>query len=57
MSCVNSMIVHDCGQLENKTFYAQNMANSRKNKEKIANIALFNLIFHYSQSDLTVHFL
>ena len=38
------MIVKGCGQFENKTFYAKNMAK----------IALFNLIFHYSQSDLEI---
>jgi len=34
MSCVNIMIVDGCGQLENKTCYAKNMANRRKNMEK-----------------------
>ena len=47
MSCVNIMIVDSCGQLEHLTFYAKNMANSRKNKE-IAKNAFFNLIFTIS---------
>jgi len=44
------MIVDSCGQLENQTFNAKKWQIAGKIR-KIAKIALFNLIFYYSQSD------
>ena len=51
MSLVNIMIVDSSGQLENSIYYAKNMANRKEKKKENCKKALFNLIFHYSQSN------
>ena len=52
MSCVNIMIVDNCGPLKIKLFMLKIWQIHVAGKvRKIAKNALFNLIFHYSQSD------